>query len=287
MKVTKATLLIVLGSSQLFGANVELITKKDWGSGFCADVLVSNDSETKERWDISFNPRGLITKLWDADYNQDSSTLLTTASGIGWNDYVKPNSTRKFGYCANRVDSAPVPPLDGDLEVTQTQKEAWDGGFCNRVKVKNLSNHSIDWEIEFPVEGDIFNVWSASYTQDSSTLMAVANGLDWNNVIKANQTLSFGYCADAVVAPPPPPIDINNTVVIDTRPTLDVFNSFNVGFGGTYATPFASEVADEKIWMSSVNLATDDAIGANSYYGGIKNFDPSAFDTRVSKSHPI
>jgi len=277
LKMSKITLLTVLGSSQLFGADIELITKKDWGSGFCADVIVSNNLDIKERWDVSFNPRGLITKLWSAEYTQDSTTLLTTASGVGWNDYVKPNSTRKFGYCAKKVDTIPLPPLDGELVVTQTQKEAWDGGFCNRVEVKNISNHSIDWEAKFPVEGDIFTLWNANYKQDSTTLTAVANGLDWNNIIKANKVVSFGYCANSIATPPPPPppIDINNS----TTTTLDVFNSFNVGFGGAYAVPFASTTADEKIWVSSINLITDDDIESNSYYGGIKNFDPSAFDS--------
>ena len=278
-KVTKATLLIALGSSQLFGANVELITKNDWGSGFCADVIVSSTSDVKEKWDISFNPQGLITKLWSANYTQDKTTLLTTASGVSWNEYVKPNSTRKFGYCADRVDPAPVPPVDGDLEVVQTQKEAWDGGFCNRVEVKNVTNHSIDWEARFPVEGNVFSIWSATYVQDSTTLMTVANGVDWNNVIKANELVSFGYCAESIATPPPPPppTDINNTTI--TTSTLDVFNSFNVGFAGAYATPFASTVADEKIWMSSVNLTTDEEIGSNSYYNGIKNFNPTAFSS--------
>jgi len=279
-KVTKATLLIVLGSSQLFGADVELIKKNDWGSGFCAKVIVSNNSDSKEKWNISFNPQGLITKLWSANYTQDKTTLLTTASGVGWNEYVKPHSTRKFGYCAKKVDLAPVPPLDGELEVTQTQKEAWDGGFCNRVEVKNLTSHSIDWKASFSVEGEVTSAWNATYVQDSTTSIATANGLDWNNVLKSKESVSFGYCANSSATPPPPPpppTDTNNTT--PTLPSLDVFNSFNVGFGGAYATPFASAVAGEKIWMSSINLTTDSGIGANSYYSGIKNFNPTAFSS--------
>jgi hypothetical protein len=273
--MSKTALLVLLGGSQLFGANVDIVMKNDWGNGFCADVVVSSTSTTKEKWDISFNPQGLITKLWSANYAQDNATLLTTASGLSWNEYVKPHSSRKFGYCAKRVELAPVPPLNGELEVTQTQKERWDGGFCNRVEVKNLTNHSIDWEAKFPVKGDMFSIWNATYLQDSTTLMATVNGLDWNNVIKANDVVSFGYCADTIATPPPPPppIDTNNTT------TLEVFNSFNVGFGGAYAVPFTSQTADKKIWVSSVNLATDDAIESNSYYAGIKNFNPSAFDS--------
>jgi hypothetical protein len=276
--MTKATLLIALGSSQLFGADVEVITKNDWGSGFCADVIVSNNSDIKEKWNISFNPQGLITKLWSANYTQDKTTLLTTASGVSWNAYIQPNSTQKFGYCANRVALAPVPPLDGDLEVIQTQKEAWDGGFCNRVEVKNLTTHSIDWEVTFPVEGEVTSIWNATYVQDNSTLLMVSNGLDWNNVIKANELVSFGYCANSSTATPPSPpsIDINNSV---STANLDIFNSFNVGFGGAYAIPFASTVEGEKIWMSSVNLTTDEGIGMNSYYSGIKNFNPTAFSS--------
>ncbi len=189
MTMSKTALLVLLGSSQLFGANVDIITKNDWGSGFCADVIVSSSSTIKEKWDISFNPQGLITTLWNAEYNQDKSTLMTTASGVGWNDYVKPNSIRKFGYCADRVEVTP-PESNNTDTITEV---------------------------------------------------------------------------------------IDNNTSITTQ--LDVFNTFNVGFGGAYAVPFASEIADEKIWVSSVNLVTDDDIENNSYYSGIKNFNPTAFDT--------
>lgn len=65
--------------------------------------------------------------------------------------------------------------------------------------------------------------------------------------------------------------------------TNELFTQFNIGFGGSYAFPFSSTTAGEKIWVSSVDLVLDDNIESNEYYSNIKNFDATAFD-RVQKS---
>jgi len=295
--VMKATLLTLLGSSQVFSVNVDVRTTKDWGSGFCAKVIVSSDSPSKEKWDISFEAKGKITALWNAKYTQDKNSLTTTAEGVSWNKFVRKNKNASFGYCAKRVKVEPKLPEDGDLEVIQTEENSWDGGFCNRVEVRNLTNHSIDWEVSFPVDGNIFTLWNAKYVQNGTDLTTVANGIYSNNVVKADDTVSFGYCADTIDEEVE---EVNKKVEVDPKSeySLDVvdanvdsitkvlndfissiFNAFDVGFGGAYAIPFASNVENEKIWVSSINLVLDDAIGSNSYYSNIKSFDATAFET--------
>jgi len=78
-------------------------------------------------------------------------------------------------------------------------------------------------------------------------------------------------------------LDSNSSNSTLPTATNELFTQFNIGFGGSYAFPFSSTTAGEKIWVSSVDLVLDDNIESNEYYSNIKNFDATAFD-RVQKS---
>jgi len=195
---------VLLANSTLCGADLEVtITKQsDWDSGFCSNVSIYNPNSTRELWSISFDAGGLINNLWNANYTQDSSTLETRASGVDWNEYVEANSNVSFGYCATKVATSTstdvAEPQSGDLSVTQTDNADWGDGFCKNVQVKNNTSNDIDWDVTFPIDGLVYTSWNANLTQDSSTLQASANGVDWNNIVKANSQVEFGYCANRV-----------------------------------------------------------------------------------------
>ncbi len=196
-------LLSSLAASTLFASDisVNVVTQSDWGSGFCANVQVMNSSDQRVEWNVSFNAQGQITNLWNANYTQDSTTLEVQASGVDWNRYVEPYSQVEFGYCANRVTPPPsTTPSEGDLTVTQTDNASWDGGFCKNVIVKNNTAQDIDWAVEFNTTGVIYTSWNANISQDPNTLVVQANGVDWNNIVKANSQVEFGYCANSVTS---------------------------------------------------------------------------------------
>jgi hypothetical protein len=198
---------LLFSCSSVMGADlqVEIVKQSDWDSGFCSNVVVSNPNDTQEEWNISFNAGGLINNIWNANYSQDKTTLETTARGVDWNSVIEPHSSRDFGFCADKVSSEPTtPPSGGDLTVTQTDNSSWDGGFCKNVQVKNNTSNDIDWEVKFPVNGTIFNLWNANYSQDSATLETTAGGVDWNNIVPANAQVEFGYCANEATTPPNP-----------------------------------------------------------------------------------
>jgi len=210
MKMRRAYFSIFAASfllqNTLLGAplDVQVVKKSDWDKGFCADVIVSNPNDTKEAWDITFDAEGIIDNLWNANYTQDKDTLITRASGLDWNRYVEPHSSVTFGYCATKgQDSATQTPpeiKEGDLSVIQTQNASWDGGFCKNVKVKNNTSYDIDWEVTFDIDGEVYDFWNANLTQDKETLRAKASGVDWNNIVKANSEVEFGYCAKVVAS---------------------------------------------------------------------------------------
>lgn len=72
----------------------------DWGSGYCANVNVTNGSSSTQTWRVQFTIEGTIYTLWNAVWQQSGSSL--TASGVSWNATLPPGGTAQFGYCANR-----------------------------------------------------------------------------------------------------------------------------------------------------------------------------------------
>lgn len=181
--------------------DVQLITKSDWDRGFCADVIISNLGSETLTWSAKFDAQGLIYDMWNTNYTQDATTLQTTISGVDWNAQIEPQQSLTVGYCANKV-AQKLPPAssttqqDSSLLVSQSINAEWDEGFCRNVKVTNKSDNDIVWSIEAPIEGDIYTLWNAIYTQDTTTKVLHASGVEWNSVAKAHSSVEFGYCAN-------------------------------------------------------------------------------------------
>jgi hypothetical protein len=89
-----------------------------------------------------------------------------------------------------------------NLTITQTQSADWDDGFCSEVTVSNSSNQKIDWTIDLKINGEIFGMWGAEYTQDAQTLMATIQGKGWANIVKPHRAVDFSYCANKIKLPP-------------------------------------------------------------------------------------
>jgi beta-glucanase (GH16 family) len=250
MKINSITRSSIVASLLLFSStavqavqsNLEVNVKQQvsWDGGFCSNVYVYNPTDSKVLWDITFNAEGKITKLWNANYEQNGSTLQATASGLDWNNYVQPHENVKFGYCAKSVVVAPVAPTSpSDLQVTQTATATWDGGFCNKVVVKNMTQHAIDWDVNIDVNGLVYEAWNTQYTQDTTSFKMQAEGVNWNNIIQANGSRSFGYCAK-IATKPLPPVETNTTTVAPTDPS-----AFNTVIDDNF------DAADSSVWMQS------------------------------------
>jgi len=221
---TLVSILSIVTITSVFASEleVEVVKQSDWDSGFCADVIVKNSTDSKQLWNISFNAQGVINNLWNANYSQDNSTLEVQASGVDWNKYVEPHSSVSFGYCADKVKEEPKPqpqPQYGDLTVKQTDNASWDGGFCKNVIVQNNTSYDIDWQVNFIVEGLIYNSWNSNLKQNSTTLEVTASSVDWNNIVKANSTVEFGYCANSINSSNDPEPDPTPDPTPDPDPT--------------------------------------------------------------------
>ncbi|MEM7008991.1 MAG: cellulose binding domain-containing protein [Thermodesulfobacteriota bacterium] len=72
----------------------------DWGSGYCAQVNVTNSTAQAVDWVVSFQIEGMLRNIWNATYQQNGDTV--TAEGVSWNNTVSPGGNTNFGFCANR-----------------------------------------------------------------------------------------------------------------------------------------------------------------------------------------
>jgi expansin len=72
----------------------------DWGSGYCANVRVTNPGTQPLTWRINFSIQGSVYTSWNVVLSQ--SGAIVTASGVGWNATVQGGQYAEFGYCANR-----------------------------------------------------------------------------------------------------------------------------------------------------------------------------------------
>jgi len=78
----------------------DVFINDDWGTGYCAQVTVTNNSSSPSDWVVSFPIEGNIRNLWSAVYEQIENTV--TAEGVSWNNILDPGQSTGFGFCAIR-----------------------------------------------------------------------------------------------------------------------------------------------------------------------------------------
>ncbi len=114
------------------------------------------------------------------DIDADSSSVSTTLENYNLTDTSSQETTITTGNA---------------LVVSKTVNAQWDGGFCDNIIISNPTDSDILWNIEIPVEGNIYTLWNANYSYNSTSKILTASGVEWNKIAKANNTSEFGYCA--------------------------------------------------------------------------------------------
>ncbi|MBM7077379.1 cellulose binding domain-containing protein [Micromonospora humida] len=88
--------------------------------------------------------------------------------------------------------TTPMPPPP-TCRVTYQNQSEWQGGFVTVVTVQNTATAPVDgWTLTFSFRGDqqITSGWNATTGQSGATV--TARNVDWNRVIPANGSVSFG-----------------------------------------------------------------------------------------------
>jgi len=86
------------GSSAKAEAEVKIVD--DWGTGYCADVTIKNNSNEDIDWQVTLDVSGSIKSLWGALYERKGDQL--TLEGKDWNNIVPAGSTlTSIGFCVD------------------------------------------------------------------------------------------------------------------------------------------------------------------------------------------
>lgn len=72
----------------------------DWGSGYCANIDITNNGADSSEWTVTVPIEGNVTSLWNATWAQEGELL--TVEGLNWNRTLAPGGTVQVGYCATR-----------------------------------------------------------------------------------------------------------------------------------------------------------------------------------------
>ncbi len=73
----------------------------DWGSGYCATLVLKNAYDTDLSWEIAVPIEGRVRNLWNGRWSQSGEKL--EVSGIGWNSILEAGELNtSIGFCAIR-----------------------------------------------------------------------------------------------------------------------------------------------------------------------------------------
>lgn len=110
-----------LVSSNLYAATCEVIVPDNWGSGFKAEIVITNDSQAKDDWELELTwPEGIsLNNGWNASFScTDTGCSITKQNA---NAVLNPNERLGLGFVANKNG------YDGDVELTLS------GDICDGV----------------------------------------------------------------------------------------------------------------------------------------------------------
>ncbi|MBN1429493.1 MAG: cellulose binding domain-containing protein [Anaerolineae bacterium] len=172
---------------------VQITPQNDWGTGYCSNVTITNNTADPVDWQVAFDVEGAIYDFWNVVWSQSGNRV--TAEGVGWNNVLQAGeSTHSIGFCANRSGSVPPTPGPGGVTVSVTTQSDWNTGYCANVTVTNTGSTPVDWTVSFPVVGTVNNMWNVIWSQSGNTI--TAEGVSWNNILQPGESShDIGFCA--------------------------------------------------------------------------------------------
>lgn len=81
------------------GFKVEMVKDSSWEQGYCARVLVQNQSNELRAWRVSLPVHGIVQKVWKAKSEHRNGQLR--AQGEDYNRALKPKESTDFGFCVD------------------------------------------------------------------------------------------------------------------------------------------------------------------------------------------
>lgn len=101
------------GSGAPGSGSCEYVVVDDWGSGFVANIRITNNGSTPiSSWNVNWEYSGntVMTNGWNAEFSGNNPY---SASNMSWNGAIQPNATVEFGF--QGVGPAEVPTVTGSV----------------------------------------------------------------------------------------------------------------------------------------------------------------------------
>ncbi|MFZ6029333.1 MAG: cellulose binding domain-containing protein [Chloroflexota bacterium] len=97
--VTDVNLVLACGNPP--PVTVQVTHMSDWPTGYCRNVIVTNNTSAPLDWTANFQTDGQIYNFWNVVWSQSGNNV--TIQGVDWNNILQPGqSTHSIGFCANR-----------------------------------------------------------------------------------------------------------------------------------------------------------------------------------------
>ena len=188
--------------------------QNQWDTGYIAEVMIQNQGEKAiQNWKLEAQIKGSIDSIWNA--TQENQKELTIITHDGRNSIIKAGEHITFGM---KVEGADFDDISGVLlrqgkqqaqknnyEVEYNITQQWENHAIVDVIIHNTASEPItNWQITFPLEAEIINIWNASVTSQTEEGYAIRSQ-SYNTIIKPGSTVSFGmelhYCTSQFKLP--------------------------------------------------------------------------------------
>ena len=209
-------------------ADVEFKLRDDWGSGFVADISITNSGNSDiDGWTLAFDFNGSIVNIWSAEIISQEANHYVIGNAP-WNGSISAGQTIEFGFQGSPGNVAENPPtnfvLNGqpvegnnpppqpavsisDASVTEETNDQqccgvqiefnvvndWNSGFNGELVITNTSDKTITgWQLDFVANFSIQNLWHGVLTDHGDSNFTIANP-DWLREIASGAAIKIGF----------------------------------------------------------------------------------------------
>ncbi len=203
----------------------------DWGSGFTAQIVLTNTSSTPiNGWTLAFDFTSPITAIWNAAILSQASNHYVLGN-VSYDATIAPGQAITIGFNANRVGTTTAPTnyvlngvaagsppasSSGTLAATAQYQVTndWGSGFTGSVTIANTGASALNgWTIEFDFAANITQIWNATIVSHVGNHYVIS-AASYNALIGAGQSTSFGFNAARADGTTGPAINVFTNVVL-------------------------------------------------------------------------
>jgi len=214
-----------------FSCAISYVNRNDWGSGFTADVKISQTGGTAlSNWQLAWNYGGnqKITQIWNANFTQNAQAVAVRDPGwatipaggnytFGFNAQYTGTNTKPAAFtlngtaCSGGSGAQPPPPppptpptppqpptppptSSGSCSVIYTVTSDWGNGFVTNMTITNRSSKAWNgWNLAWAFGGTqrVTSLWNGTVSQAGSAV-TVRNAA-YNGQIAPGGMVSVGF----------------------------------------------------------------------------------------------